>query len=154
MEKVLVSACLLGQPVRYDGRSLPCAAVIALAARYELVPVCPECLGGLPVPRIPSEIDQSSDELRVMNARGEETTEAFLAGSRACVRIAQEHGCKLAILKANSPSCGSGTVYDGTFSGRLVSGNGVATRLLTSAGVQVIDENDVESFMENQNGAL
>ena len=144
-EKILVSACLLGEPVRYDGKSMPNEAVISLGERFELVTVCPECLGGLPTPRTPSEIDQSTGCLRVVTADGEDRTDAFVAGARACVSIAQEMGCKLAILKSNSPSCGSGKIYDGTFSGGLIAGNGVTTRLLTSAGVWVISENDVES---------
>ncbi|MDO4533796.1 MAG: DUF523 domain-containing protein [Coriobacteriia bacterium] len=144
-EKILVSACLLGEPVRYDGKAMPNEAVIALGERFELIAVCPECLGGLPTPRTPSEIDESSGCLRVVARDGQDRTDAFLAGAEACVSIAREKGCKLAILKSNSPSCGSGQIYDGTFSGGLIAGNGVTTRLLTSAGVCVISENDVES---------
>lgn len=151
VERVLVSACLLGEAVRYDGKSQPCEAVRALSADYELVPVCPECLGGLPIPRTPSEIDRRSDELRVLSIDGEDRTEAFLRGARACVEIAQNMGCTHAILKSKSPSCGCGLVYDGTFSGTLVVGDGVTTRLLTSAGVCVIGENDVESWRNGGN---
>ena len=143
--KVLVSACLLGQPVRYDGKSFPNGAVIALARDAELVPVCPECLGGLPVPRTPCEIVPDSDGLRVMSADGDDRTGAFLAGARESLRIARENGCTLAVLKSNSPSCGCGIVYDGSFSGTLVPGDGVATRVLASAGVRVISEEDVEA---------
>ncbi|MDO4890380.1 MAG: DUF523 domain-containing protein [Coriobacteriaceae bacterium] len=147
MQKILVSACLLGNPVRYDGASRPCAAVQELVGRFQLVPVCPECLGGLPIPRTASEIVQTAPELRVMSADGEDRTAAFLEGARRCVEVAQREGCTLAIMKAKSPSCGSGAVYDGTFTGALVPGDGVATRLLTSAGVRVISENDVESWL-------
>ena len=146
-DKILVSACLLGQAVRYDGKSMPHQAVIALGDRFELVPVCPECLGGLPTPRTPSEIVEAENgRLRVESEDGEDRTDAFLAGARACVKIAREEGCKLAILKSRSPSCGYGQVYDGTFSGAIIHGYGVTTRFLTSSGVQVISENDVESF--------
>ena len=151
MEKVLVSACLLGQPVRYDGQSRPCRAVQGLAERFELVPVCPECLGGLPIPRTPSEIDMHGGELRVMSCDGEDRTEAFLKGAAECVSIAQREGCAVAILKAKSPSCGCGRVYDGSFTGTLVSGNGVTTRALLGVGVRVICENDVESWLNGEN---
>ena len=147
MEKILVSACLLGNPVRYDGESRPCAAVQALAERYELVPVCPECFGGLPIPRTASEIDMHQGGQRVVSAEGEDRTAAFQAGAQRCVEIAREEGCTLAVMKAKSPSCGSGQVYDGTFSGTLVPGDGIATRYLTVAGVRVISENDVESLL-------
>lgn len=143
--KLLVSACLLGQPVRYDGKSFPNEAVIGLADVAELVPVCPECLGGLPVPRTPCEIAPGSGELRVMSVDGENRTEAFLRGARECLRMARANGCTLAVLKSNSPSCGSGMIYDGSFSGTLVPGDGVTTRVLTSEGVRVISENDVEA---------
>lgn len=145
-ENILVSACLLGEAVRYDGQSQPCEAVKALADRYQLVPVCPECLGGLPVPRTPCEIVPAHPEPRVMSADGEDRTEAFLKGAQRCLSIAREHGCTLAVLKSRSPSCGSGAVYDGTFSGTIVPGDGMTTRLLTSAGVRVISENDVEAL--------
>ena len=150
MERILVSACLLGMPVRYDGASRPCASVQALADRYELVPVCPECLGDLPIPRTPSEIDTRCPDLRVVTAAGEDRTEAFIAGARACVEIAKREGCTLAVMKENSPSCGCGRIYDGSFTGTLVPGNGVTTRLLTSAGVRVLGENDVETQLTRE----
>lgn len=142
--KALVSACLLGHPVRYDGQSRPCQAVIDLAERFELIPVCPESFGGLPIPRTASEIDASSPELRVMSADGQDRTAAFMAGSQRCVEMAKAHACTLAILKAKSPSCGHGRIYDGSFTGTLVPGDGTAARLLMEAGVRVISENDVE----------
>lgn len=152
MEKLLVSACLLGQAVRYDGASRPCGAVGALSAHFELVPVCPECLGGLPIPRTPSEIDTHSETLRVMSSDGEDRTAAFVAGAQRCVEIARREGCTRAVMKAKSPSCGCGEIYDGTFSGVLVPGDGVATRALTSAGVRVICENDVKSWLNGESG--
>ena len=142
-EKILVSACLLGQAVRYDGKSMPHHAVIALGDRFELVSVCPECLGGLPTPRTPSEIVVADDgRLRVLSQDGEDRTDAFLAGARACVEIARREGCKLAILKSRSPSCGCGQVYDGTFSGTLKSGDGVTAELLKNEGIPVWTEED------------
>ena len=141
METVLVSACLLGEACRYDGRSVPCRAVMALAESCELVPVCPEQLGGLPTPRTPSEIQPDG---RVVDREGVDRTEAFLAGGRLALATALDRGCTRAILKENSPSCGSRCVYDGTFSGRLVSGEGITARILREAGLPVLSEESVE----------
>ena len=148
MEKILVSACLLGNPVRYDGESRPYAAVQALAERYELVPVCPECLGGLPIPRTASEIDMHGGGERVVSSEGEDRTAAFVEGGRRCVEIARQEGCSIAVMKAKSPSCGSGLVYDGTFSGCLVPGDGIATRMLKAAGIRVFSEAEVTPYGE------
>lgn len=143
---VLVSACLLGEPCRYDGAAKPCAAVQALRERpsVRLVPVCPEQLGGLPTPRPPSEIVATAQggRLRVMTREGADVTAAFEHGARAAVGIARAQGCAAAILKAKSPTCGCGPagVYDGSFTGRLVAGEGVAARALREAGVRVTDE--------------
>lgn len=144
--KIAVSACLLGVPCRFDGEARPCDAVIALREKHEVVAVCPESAAHLPVPRVPNEIvAEATDEdgrpvLRVVDAEGVDNTEAFMRGARREVERAQEAGCTLAILKSKSPSCGSGRIYDGTFSGTLVDGWGVAARMLRDAGVRVIDE--------------
>lgn len=141
--KILVSACLLGANCRYDGASKPAAAVQELYKLHPdlVIPVCPEALGGLPIPRSASEIDDASEKLRVVSAEGEDRTEAFARGAEACRYIAEEDSCRVAVLKAKSPSCGSGEIYDGTFTGRLVPGWGVAAGVLDLAGVVVIDEN-------------
>ena len=123
-----VSACLLGDACRYDGAAKPCARVAALAARHELVPVCPERAGGLPVPRPPAEIVER-DPVRVADAAGSDVTAAFCAGARRSLEEALAAGCAGAVLKARSPSCGSGAVYDGTFAGALVPGWGVAAAM-------------------------
>ena len=136
-ESLLVSACLLGEPCRYDGKSVPCREVIELGDRFELVLVCPEQLGGLPTPRTPSEVQPDG---RVVDREGIDRTAAFRAGAEAALAIAREHGCQRAILKENSPSCGSTRVYDGTFSGVLVPGMGVAAALLRAAGLEVLSE--------------
>lgn len=134
-----VSACLLGEPCRYDGGSAPRGRVAALAARHGLVPVCPECAGGLAAPRHPAEI-VGRDPLRVADAEGCDVTDAFEAGAAACLAEALAAGCAGAVLKAKSPSCGSGCVYDGSFSGALVPGWGVAAARLRDAGIPVVDE--------------
>lgn len=143
--KILVSRCLLGEPCRYDGRGVPVPAVQALVqAGHTLVPVCPEVLGGLPTPRPPAELQPGG---RVVSRTGEDVTDAYLDGARRAVELAQTEGCALAVLKAKSPSCGSKQVYDGTFSGALVPGQGVAARMLAGAGVRVLDEGDVDALL-------
>ena len=133
-EKILVSACLLGEPCRYDGQSVPNAGVKALAESFELVPACPEQLGGLPTPRVPCELRPDG---RVIDRNGLDRTEAFRAGAAAALEIARANGCMRAVLKENSPSCGVTAVYAGTFTGRLVPGEGMTAATLRRAGVLV-----------------
>ena len=135
MEKLLISACLTGENCKYNGgnNALPPEQLAALRARYELVPVCPEQLGGLPTPRVPSERRGE----RVVNREGADVTEAFRSGAEQALRIAEQAGCRRALLKSNSPSCGSGTIYDGSFTGRLVPGDGVAAELLIHEKIEV-----------------
>ena len=144
--KVAVSACLLGRACRYDGASKPCAAALRLLETpgVEVVPVCPEVAGGLPTPRPASEIVAREPELLLRNAAGEDVTAAFVHGARETLRLVQQEGCELAVLKAKSPSCGKGLVYDGTFSGVLVPGDGVAAELLAAHSVRVVDERELE----------
>ena len=136
----LVSACLLGEPCRYDGNSNPSQAVCALASSHILVPACPEQLGGLPTPRVPSEIQPDG---RVVDKHGADRTSAFASGAQQAVEIARTHKCTWAILKANSPSCGVHAVYDGSFEGILVPGQGIAAAALRAAGLELFDEADI-----------
>lgn len=138
--RIAVSACLLGTECRYDGTAKPCEEVLALGESHVLVPVCPECDGGLGVPHPPNEIVTAERALRVVDARGADNTDAFLAGARKTLERVRAEGCALAVLKAKSPSCGNGRIYDGTFTGTLVPGYGVTARLLRSEGVRVLDE--------------
>ena len=135
MEKLLISACLVGENCKYNGgnNALPPETLAALRSRFELVPVCPEQLGGLPTPRVPSERRGA----RVVNREGADVTEAFRRGAEQALRIAEQTGCRRALLKSNSPSCGSGSIYDGSFSGRLTAGDGVAAALLKHSGIEV-----------------
>ena len=144
--KVAVSACLLGRPCRYDGASKPCAAALRLLETpgVEVVPVCPEVEGGLPTPRPASEIVAREPELLLRNTAGEDVTAAFVRGAQETLRLVRREGCELAVLKAKSPSCGKGLVYDGTFSGTLAPGDGVAAELLAAHGVRVVDERELE----------
>lgn len=133
---ILVSACLLGCPCRYDGKGQAHLDVLALRERCHLIPVCPEQMGGLPTPRPPAERRGGT----VVNQAGEDVTEQYLRGAEAVAALAQLLGCTYAILKERSPSCGSGEIYDGTFSHTCVSGDGVTAALLKNAGVQVLGE--------------
>lgn len=137
---ILVSACLLGEACRYDGATVPCAEVKALGKFHELVPVCPEQLGGLPTPRTPSEIQPDG---RVADRAGTDLTDAFEVGARKAVALARQRGCMQAILKSRSPSCGVRQIYDGTFSGNIIPGRGVAAARLADAGIELFDETDL-----------
>ena len=140
--KILVSHCLLGEPCRYDGASRLERRVLELhKAGHTLIPVCPEVLGGLDTPRAPAELKPDG---RVVNEEGEDVTAAYQAGAEAVLRIAKEQGCTMAVLKARSPSCGCGEIYDGTFTHTLRGGWGVAARLLLEAGITVMDEENLD----------
>lgn len=135
---VLVSACLLGVPCRYDGSAKASERVLALAGSRAVIPICPEQLGGLPTPRPPAE--RRGD--RVVTKSGEDVTDVFAQGAQETLRLANLFHCRTAVLKANSPSCGCGSVYDGSFTGKLVPGDGLAAALLKENGVFVLTEAD------------
>jgi uncharacterized protein YbbK (DUF523 family) len=132
---IIVSACLAGYRCRYDGKIDPDPGIVDLIRCGKAVPVCPEMLGGLPCPRVPAE--RTADGTRVLSREGTDVTEAFERGAAETLRIAQLYGCERAILKARSPSCGKGLIYDGTFSGTLRQGDGVTTELLLQHGITV-----------------
>jgi len=139
IEKILVSACLLGIKCRYDGKSKKNKKVLKLAKKKILIPVCPEILGGLPTPREPAEKRKN----RVITKSGKDVTEYFKKGAKEVLKIAKILKIKKAILKQRSPSCGSGQIYDGTFSGRVIKGDGVTTALLKKHKIKVISEEDL-----------
>lgn len=149
---VAVSACLLGEPCRYDGSSKPCRAALWLRElpNVTVVPICPEVAGGLPTPRPASEIVGSGPDRRVVDDQGNDRTKAFGIGAQKVLELMRESGCTAAVLKAKSPSCGIGRIYDGSFSGQLVAGNGVAAELLLAAGIPVMDEAQLESLEERE----
>ena len=142
MENLLISACLLGVECKYSGGSnaLPEETIEKLRRRYGLIPVCPETAGGLPTPRDPSERLGE----RVVSCRGADVTAQFKKGAEAALTLARRYGCTTALMKEHSPSCGSGLIYDGSFSGKLVKGDGCAAELLKAAGVSVVGENVTE----------
>ncbi|MBQ7788981.1 MAG: DUF523 domain-containing protein [Clostridia bacterium] len=142
MEKILVSACLLGVPCRYDGKSKPQQEVMALKNKYELIPVCAEVLGGLTTPRIGAEIIGN----KVIRKDGVDVTYEYNKGADKILEIAKENNCKTAILKSKSPSCGKGEVYDGTFKRALIKGDGILTRLLIKNGIAVYSEKEIDKL--------
>ena len=137
--RILVSACLLGLPCRYDGKSKPCERVIALGATYNLIPVCPEVMGGLPTPRIPSEICGE----KVLMKDGRNVTQNYNDGAQKALEIARKNACTEAILKEKSPSCGSGLIHNGLFDGGLVEGDGITAKLFKQEGIRVLGESEI-----------
>lgn len=135
---LLVSACLAGIPCRWDGEEKGEDPIVELVRRGEAILVCPEQLGGLTTPRSPSELRDG----RVVSREGRDVTEEFRRGAEIALAVAERYGCTEAILKARSPSCGSGRIYDGSFSGRLVSGDGVTAALLKARGIRVYSEEE------------
>lgn len=141
----IASACLVGQKCRYDGNSNTNDEIVKMYEQGLIMPVCPECLANLPIPRCPSEIvgGNGNDVLEgravVMAKDGSDKTKEFIEGAQKTLEIAQNCGAARAYLKAKSPSCGCGTIYDGTFSGQLCSGDGVTSTLLKKHDIEVIE---------------
>ena len=148
MKKLLISSCLLGVPCRYDGKSKPVPLPKELTDNFELIPVCPEVLGGLPTPRAPAEIvSRVAGEIKVVNSEGTDVTQNYLSGAIKALEIAKANGCAYALLKEKSPSCSGGQVYDGTFSRILTNGDGVTAGLLKSNGIKVFGESEIEALI-------
>jgi len=136
---ILCSACLLGIKCRYDGKDKLNKKVIELSKKKILIPVCPEQLGGLSTPREPAE----QKGKRVITKSGKDVTQNFKKGAKEVLKLAKLFGIKEAILKQKSPSCGFGKIYDGSFSGKLIKGNGVTAALLKRKGIKIITEEDL-----------
>lgn len=139
VKKVLVSACLLGIPCRYDGNAKPCENVIKFIQGKEVFKVCPEVMGGLSTPRNPAEIIGK----KVISSVGVDVSAEYFRGAEIALDIAKCEKVDLCILKSRSPSCGKGEIYDGTFSGVLKKGDGCTAKLLTDNGFEVVSENDI-----------
>ena len=153
--KILISACLLGHAVRYDGKGKPLAhpAIARWRDEGRLVTICPEMAGGLPVPRPPAEISDGAFGLDVLEGRarvvevtGADVTAPFIAGAARALALAKEEGCAYALLIDGSPSCGSVAIYDGSFSGTKQSGQGVTAALLRQAGIAVFSPADIDAL--------
>ena len=159
--KVLVSACLLGERVRYDGARFPNPNPILRqwVEQGLAVSICPEVAGGLPVPRPSAEIQGGDGSCvlagtaRLLNNEGADVTGAYLQGARKAFRLAEEYNIRCAILKARSPSCGNQKIYDGSFSGGLMSGQGVTAALLSSQGIRVFNEDEIDLAAEWMGGS-
>ena len=142
MEKLLISACLLGVSCRYDGKSKPLPEAEKLFEKYELIPVCAEFFGGLPTPRVPAEISGE----KVLTAEGRDVTAEYLKGAEEVLRLGKLFGAKKALLKERRPSCGNGIIHNGKFDGGLVPGFGKTAALLLENGFEVFGESDIEKL--------
>lgn len=144
MEKIIVSACLLGTNCKYNGGNNLNKELIEFLKNYEIIPICPECMGGLSTPRVPSEIIGD----KVINKEGLDVTNNYLSGANKALELAKKHQVKIAILKAKSPSCGEGKVYDGTFTNTLVEKDGVTVKIFKSEGIKVYTENNYQELIK------
>lgn len=137
---IIVSACLAGVCCRYDGKGYCIEKIAQLLSQGKAMPICPEQLGGLPTPRPPAEIRQG----RVITKDGADVTEFFYKGAQEVLRLAEMVNCTQAILKARSPCCGCGQIYDGTFSKTLIPGNGILAQMLLQKGIRIYTEESYE----------
>ena len=152
MVRVLVSACLMGERVRYDGAKVPCNSAILKSWKHDglIVTFCPEVAGNLPVPRPPAEIikgtgaDVIEKNTGVSNINGQDVTESFIKGAEKALAVARKMQITIALLKDGSPSCGKTSIYDGSFSKVRRPGNGVTTALLEKNGISVFSENEIQ----------
>ncbi len=140
---ILISACLTGVKCRYDGKDKNSIDLSVLGKKHNLFPVCPEVDGGLNVPRPPAEIING----KVINTEGTDVTAAYHRGAQLALKTALDNNCTAAILKARSPSCGKGEVYDGTFSKTLIPGDGILAALLIEHGIKVYTENEIAALI-------
>ena len=138
--KIIVSACLLGENCKYSGGNNYSEKVIRFLDGHEVIPVCPEVLGGLPTPRVPAEIVDGV----VTNAQGVSVDREFRLGAEKALEIARREQAELAILQSRSPSCGTKQIYDGTFSGQKIPGQGIFAAMLKNAGIPILDLEDIE----------
>lgn len=142
MAKIIVSGCLFGNDCRYKGDNCKCDELLALAKDHTLIPVCPEQMGGLSTPRNPAEIVGD----KVISNQGKDVTEEYTKGADTALYIAKLNNADVAVLKANSPSCGKGIIYDGTFTGNKTKGNGVTVTKFLAEGITVFTENEIEDL--------
>ena len=138
---IVVSACLAGKNCRYNGKASTSEKIVKLVKEGKAIKVCPEILGGLKTPRPPTEIQNKM----IITKEGIDLTKQFVLGAKTALKIAKENGCTQAILKSKSPSCGSIKIYDGTFSGKLIAGEGIFCTLLKKNQIKIISEKEFES---------
>jgi uncharacterized protein YbbK (DUF523 family) len=147
-EKLLISSCLLGNLVKYNGdhNGLHREILLRLKEKYDLYSVCPEVDGGLPTPRIPCEII-STDPIQIHNKNGEDKTQEFLKGAKIALEVCKKEDIKLALMKANSPSCSNSQVNDGTFTKTRIDRLGITAQLLQDHGLKIFNENEIEKLI-------
>ncbi len=148
---IIVSSCLAGIPSRYDGRHCQDGRVAKLVKEGRAIPLCPEQLGGLPTPRACCEITKDQDGKRMVRSKdGREWTHHFIQGARKTLEVAKILEVKYLILKSKSPSCGYGRIYDGTFTGRLIEGNGITAQLLLDNGFTIYREDGLDHIPKEE----
>ncbi len=143
MERILVSACLLGVSCRYDGDTKPLSNIEKLLEKYEVIPVCAEIFGGLPTPRVPAEVIGD----KVITRDGRDVTAEYLRGANEVLRLGKLFGCKKALLKERSPSCGRGIIYSGKFDNTFKEGNGKTAQLLLANGFEIYGESEIDKLL-------
>lgn len=144
--RILVSACLLGVGCRYDGQNNQLPQLEQLMKKHTCIPVCPEIFGGLPTPRVPAERQGN----KVITRDGQDVTENFIRGTAEVLRLADLYHCKAALLKERSPSCGSGQIYDGTFTKTLAEGDGLTAQMLKKKGITVYGESQIQELVDDR----
>ena len=143
MEKLLISGCLIGNNTKYNGGNNYNPKIEKLREKYEFVVICPEAEGGLPIPRDPSEILND----RVVSSKGKDVTKEFMLGAEIAYNRCKLEGCRKALLKEKSPSCGSHLIYDGTFTGKKILGEGMTVRLLKSLDIEIYNEDEIDKLL-------
>ena len=144
MEKLLISSCLIGNNTKYNGKNNYIKEIEQLKLKYELIPICPEVLGGLSIPRDPSEINND----KVISINGRDVTKEFNIGANKALNIALLNNIKYALLKDGSPSCGNTYIYDGTFKNNKIDGIGITTKLLKSNNIKIYNENNLNELLK------
>ena len=144
MEKLLISSCLIGNNTKYNGKNNYIKEIEQLKLKYELIPICPEVLGGLSIPRDPSEINND----KVISINGRDVTKEFNIGANKALNIALLNNIKYALLKDGSPSCGNTYIYDGTFKNNKIDGIGITTKLLKSHNIKIYNENNLNELLK------
>ncbi|MGB6329325.1 MAG: DUF523 domain-containing protein [Halarcobacter sp.] len=162
--RILISSCLLGEDVKYDGSNNSIAygnsytfnqkeTFMDILCENEIYSFCPEVSGGLGIPRVPCEITSTTKPFIVKNKDGEDVTINFLVGARNALELCQTENISVALLKANSPSCGNNSIYDGTFSSTLIEGQGLTAKLLSENGIKIFNEKEIlelKKWIKNQ----
>lgn len=144
-EKILISACLLGKPVRYNGKAKEVKGLIELTKYYDLIPMCPECSGGLKIPRDPSEIVGD----KVLSKKGRDVTDNYNDGAYWASVVCKSQNIKLAVLKEKSPSCGTHFIHDGSFTDKVIEGQGITARRLMKMGIKCINEDEALQLLND-----